>query len=103
MRPENTHVFYVYVVQVQNREQFRNQLEQQGIATGIHYPVPVHLQPACAHYEYQRGMLPVTEAVADHIVSLPMYPELTDEQIQMVVNAVKKAAFHELLPGNAAI
>ena len=45
-------------------------------------------------------MLPITEAVADHIVSLPMYPELTDEQIQVVVNAVKKAAVHELLPGN---
>jgi dTDP-4-amino-4,6-dideoxygalactose transaminase len=101
IRSENTHVFYVYVVQVQNREQFRNQLEQEGISTGIHYPIPIHLQPACAHYGYKRGMLPITEAVADHIVSLPMYPELTDEQIQMVVNTVKKAAVQELLPGNA--
>lgn len=101
VRPENTHVFYVYAVQVQNREQFRNQLEQEGIATGIHYPIPVHLQPACAHYGYQRGMLPVTEALAEHIVSLPMYPELTDEQIQIVVNTVKKYAVHAVLPGIA--
>jgi dTDP-4-amino-4,6-dideoxygalactose transaminase len=101
IRPENTHVFYIYVVQVQNRQQFRKQLEQAGIATGIHYPIPIHLQPACAHYGYQGGMLPVTEAVAEHIVSLPMYPELTDEQIQMVVNIVKKSMVHELLPGTA--
>ena len=101
IRPENTHVFYVYVVQVENRQQFRIQLEQEGIATGIHYPVPVHLQPACAHYGYQRGMLPVTEAVADHIVSLPMYPELTGEQIQMVVNAVKRYKVDALLSGAA--
>ncbi len=82
VRAGNTHVFYVYVVQVQEREQFRQALGQAGIATGVHYPIPVHLQPACAHFGYSRGMLPVTEAVAERIVSLPMYPELTAEQIQ---------------------
>ena len=85
-----THVYYVYVVQVEERDCFREKLEQEGIATGIHYPTPIHLQQACAHYGYVRGMLPVTEAVSEHIVSLPMYPELTTEQLQMVVNAVKK-------------
>lgn len=85
------HVFYVYVVQVQEREQFRQALVQAGIATGIHYPIPVHLQPACAHYGYRRGSLPVTEAAAERIVSLPMYPELTAEQIQTVVDAVKSS------------
>ena len=92
VRPYNTHVYYVYVVQVQNREYFRQALEHQGIATAVHYPIPIHLQPACAHYGYKRGMLPVTEAVAERLVSLPMYPELTAEPIQAVVNAVKKSA-----------
>ena len=92
VQPYNTHVYYVYVVQVQNREYFRQALEHQGIATAVHYPIPIHLQPACAHYGYKRGMLPVTEAVAERLVSLPMYPELTAEQIQAVVNAVKKSA-----------
>ena len=92
VRPYNTHVYYVYVVQVQNREYFRQALEHQGIATAVHYPIPIHLQPACARYDYKRGMLPVTEAVAKRLVSLPMYPELTAEQIQAVVNAVKKSA-----------
>jgi dTDP-4-amino-4,6-dideoxygalactose transaminase len=84
-----SHVYYVYVVQVQERDTFRKALEQEGIATAIHYPTPIHLQPACSHYGYVRGTLPVTEAVTAHIVSLPMYPELTTEQMQRVVNAVK--------------
>ncbi len=90
-RPWAGHVYYAYVVQVQERELFRETLTQEGIATGIHYPIPVHLQPACAGYGYVRGSLPVTETVAERIVSLPMYPELTMEQIKMVVNAVKKS------------
>jgi dTDP-4-amino-4,6-dideoxygalactose transaminase len=84
-----THVYYVYVVQVQERDAFRKALEQEGIATGIHYPTPIHLQPACSQYGYVPGTLPVTEAVTSRIVSLPMYAELTTEQTQKVVNAVK--------------
>jgi len=84
-----THVYYVYVVQVQERDKFCTSLEQEGIATGIHYRTPIHLQPACSRYGYVRGMLPVTEAVASRIVSLPMYAELTIEQTQKVVKAVK--------------
>src|SRR5712692_2342610 len=84
-----THVYYVYVVQVQERDAFRKALEQEGIATGIHYPTPIHLQPSCSHYGYVRGMLPVTEAVTSRIVSLPMHAELTTEQTQKVVNAIK--------------
>src|SRR5947208_507064 len=95
VRPWGAHVYYVYVVQVREREHFRKELEQEGVATGIHYPIPVHLQQACAHYGYKRGMLPVTEAVSERIVSLPMYPELTTEQIQAVVGAVKKAMASE--------
>ena len=86
-----THVYYVYVVQVRERDQFRKALEQAGIATGIHYPTPIHLQPACSHYGYVRGMLPVTEAMTERIVSLPMYPELTIQQKQRVVNAIKRS------------
>jgi dTDP-4-amino-4,6-dideoxygalactose transaminase len=89
--PGSTHVYYVYVVQVQDRSSFRQKMEQEGISTGVHYPTPIHLQPACIQYGYSRGTLPVTEMAAEHIVSLPMYPELTSEQIQKVVNAVKES------------
>src|SRR2546421_6579003 len=56
VRPCATHVYYVYVIQVQERDQFRTSLEQEGIATGIHYPIPIHLQPACSRYGYVRGI-----------------------------------------------
>lgn len=90
-RSWGTHVYYVYVIQVRERDHFRKVLEQEGIATGIHYPIPIHLQPACTHYGYARGALPVTEAATERIVSLPMYAELTTEQMQIVVNAVKRS------------
>jgi len=96
IRPWASHVFYVYVVQTQNRNLLRKRLKQEGIATAIHYPVPVHLQPACVQYGYTSGALPVTEAVTERIVSLPMYAELTAEQIQKVVNAIKSV---EVNPG----
>lgn len=91
VRPWATHVYYTYVVQVGGRDHFRKMLEQEGVATGIHYPTPIHLQPACAQYHYVRGMLPVTEAVTERIVSLPMYAELTTEEMLVVVNAVKRS------------
>jgi len=92
VRPSSTHVYYAYVVQVQERERFRQALEKEGIATGVHYPIPLHLQSACRQYGYAPGMLPVTEAAASRIVSLPMYPELTPEQLAKVVDSVKKCS-----------
>jgi dTDP-4-amino-4,6-dideoxygalactose transaminase len=89
-RAWGTHVYCYYVVQVPARDQFREALAREGIETNVHYPIPVHLQPACTQYGYRRGMLPVTEAAAERIVSLPMYPELTGEQIELVCEAVRK-------------
>ncbi len=91
-RPWGEHVYCYYVVQVPERDQFRQALEAEGIGTTIHYPTPIHLQPACAKYGFKQGMLPVTEALASRIVSLPMYPELSGEQMQLVIDAVKKHA-----------
>ena len=90
VRPWGTHVCCYYVIQVPERNAFRESLKREGISTNIHYPTPIHVQPACAKYGFERGMLPVTEFAAERIVSLPMYPELTSEQIQQVINAVKK-------------
>lgn len=87
-----SHVFYVYVVQVENRADVRRIMEEEGIGTGIHYPVPAHLQPACRSYGYTRGMLPVTEALVERILSLPMYPELTYAHIETIANAIRKSA-----------
>lgn len=85
-----THVYCYYVIQVPERERFQQALLADGIGTNIHYPTPIHLQPACAAYGYRLGSLPVTERLATRIISLPMYPELTCEQLQLVVSSVKK-------------
>jgi dTDP-4-amino-4,6-dideoxygalactose transaminase len=89
-QPWATPTYYVYVIEVQERAAFCHALEQDGVGCGIHYPLPLHLQPACAAYGYQRGAFPVTERAAGRIVSLPMYPELTPAQLEQVVTAVKK-------------
>ncbi len=90
-QPWAGHVFYVYVVRVADRDRVRHELEAQGVLTGVHYPIPCHLQPACADLGYARGDFPVTEAYADQILSLPLYPELTAEQIETVIDSVKHA------------
>jgi dTDP-4-amino-4,6-dideoxygalactose transaminase len=84
-----THVYYVYVVEVENRDVVQAALQREDIATGVHYPVPLHLQPACAQYGYREGAFPVTEAATRRILSLPMYAELTTEQIERVASAIR--------------
>lgn len=89
VRSWGTHVYCYYVIQVPERDQFRAVLEQEGIGSTIHYPTPIHLQPACQQYGYRSVDLPITETLASRIVSLPMYPELTEEQLHLVVTTVK--------------
>ncbi len=90
VQPWGTHVYCYYVIQVRERDQFQKALAQEGVGATIHYPIPIHLQSACAAYGYKPGQLPVTEALAQRIISLPMYPELTEEQLQFVIDTVKK-------------
>jgi dTDP-4-amino-4,6-dideoxygalactose transaminase len=78
-------IYHLYVVRVANRDELMKQLGALGIGTGIHYPVPLHIQDAYKGLGYQEGDLPVTERVAKEIVSLPMFPQLTAEQQERVV------------------
>jgi dTDP-4-amino-4,6-dideoxygalactose transaminase len=82
------HVWHLYVVRVPGRDAVRERLAAEGIETGIHYPVPVHLQPACADLDYLPGSFPVTEAAAAEIVSLPMYPELPEDAPRRVADVL---------------
>ena len=81
-------VWHLFVVRTRRRDDLRDYLTTLGITTGIHYPIPVHLQPAYSELRYQRGDFPVTEHAADEIVSLPMYAELTGEAIACVAAAI---------------
>jgi dTDP-4-amino-4,6-dideoxygalactose transaminase len=82
-------VYHLYVIQVEQRSALQSYLKEQRIATGIHYPIPLHLQPAYAYLGLPEGSFPVTEKLAHRIVSLPMYPELTEEQIRFVTEQIK--------------
>jgi dTDP-4-amino-4,6-dideoxygalactose transaminase len=85
------HVFYAYAIRVPGgkRDALRAYLGERGIGTQIHYPVPIHLQEAAQFLGYRKGDLPVTEKAADEVLSLPMYPELTDPMVERVSTEVR--------------
>ncbi len=85
------HVYHIYATQVADRDAVAARLKAEGIATGVHYPIPLHQQPAFASGPKEQAALPVCEQVAGRLLSLPMYPELTDEQIGRVCEALEKA------------
>jgi len=85
-------VYHLYVVRVQDREGLQAALAGAGIGTGIHYPIPLHLQKAYQHLGYKPGDFPVTEQVALQILSLPMFPQLRPEQLAEVASRVKEFA-----------
>jgi dTDP-4-amino-4,6-dideoxygalactose transaminase len=85
-------VYHLYVVRVQDREAFQAHLSEAGIGSGIHYPIPLHLQKAYQHLNYKQGDFPVTERVTAEIVSLPMFPQLQPEQLNEVAKKVKEFA-----------
>lgn len=82
--PYARHVYHLYVVQAPDRDALRAQLLAAGIETGLHYPIPLHLQEAYSRLGYRAGSFPVAEAASQRILSLPMHPELTNEQIEYV-------------------
>ncbi len=87
--PRALHVYHLYVIQTPHRDELQKFLASCEVATGLHYPVPLHLQPAYASLGYSQGDFPVTEQVASQGLSLPMFPELSGEQVEHVVSSVK--------------
>ena len=85
-------VYHLYVIRVANRDGLQTHLRSQDIDAGIHYPVPIHLQPAYSDLGYRRGSFPVAERCADQILSLPMYPELPESHCERVAQAVVRWA-----------
>ena len=87
--PQNRSVDHLYVIQAPRRDELQAWLKERGIGTGIHYPVPVHLQQAMQFLGYKAGDLPVSERVVKEVISLPMYAELTDEAIRTVASSIQ--------------
>jgi len=90
-KQDRTHVFQTYAVLVPNRDKVMDSMKAKGIGVLIHYPIGLHLQPAYAELGYKKGDFPVSEKVADNVMSLPMFPHMTREQIEVVVEALKSS------------
>jgi dTDP-4-amino-4,6-dideoxygalactose transaminase len=90
--PNGVPVHHLYVIRVPNRDAFMEELLQRGVATAIHYPIPVHLQGAYAYLGLGSGSFPVSERCAKEFVSLPMYPELSPAQVDAVIDAVMEVS-----------
>jgi dTDP-4-amino-4,6-dideoxygalactose transaminase len=89
--PDRFHTYHLYVIRVSQRDRFQKFLAEKGIATIIHYPIPVHLQESYSECRIQGKYLPLTEQLASEIVSLPLYPELTDQEVDYVIKTVVQA------------
>lgn len=88
--PYANHVYHLFVVQTKDRDKLQKFLNENEISTGLHYPIPLHLQKCFEHLGYKRGDFPQTEKLADECLSLPMFPDLTDEQINFVCDKIKE-------------
>lgn len=84
----NLHIFYVYVITVDNRADFRNYMKERGVETGVYFPVPLHLQKVFAYLGYKKGDMPNAEYLAEHGVAIPMFPELTESEIDTIIESV---------------
>ncbi len=84
----NSHTYHQYTLQVEDRSGLQKFLTENGIATGIHYPIPLHLQPAFSNLGYKEGDFPNSEKIASKVISLPMYPELTEQLQDFVVEEI---------------
>ena len=87
--PASQPVWHLYVITTSCRDALRSYLEQQGIETSIHYPKCPHLQPAYSHLGYHTGAFPISERLQDEVVSLPIYPQMTDEQVEIVIESIR--------------
>jgi dTDP-4-amino-4,6-dideoxygalactose transaminase len=87
--PYSHHVYHIYAVRLPERDLLQQRLNEQQIQTGIHYPIPVHLQPAYADLGYKAGDFPHSELAAQEVLSLPMFAELSPVQIETVSAAVR--------------
>lgn len=88
--PGLKHVWHLYVIRTDRRDALQEHLKKSGVSTGIHYPIPIHLQPAFSDLDYKKGDLPVTEKISDEILSLPMYPGLEQGQIEYVAQKINE-------------
>ncbi|EES51005.1 DegT/DnrJ/EryC1/StrS family aminotransferase [Clostridium botulinum] len=90
VREENESVYHQYVLQTEDREKMLNKLKDKGVAAGVYYPVPLHLQKVYKDFGYKEGDMPVAEYLSHRTFAIPVYPELTEEQIRYIIDSIKE-------------
>lgn len=96
--PDRTTNYHLFVIRTKHRSELRRYLHNHGIETGLHYPVPLHVQPALTHLGYPKGTFPVSEKAAKEVLSLPMFPELTANSIRRVARSIRTFFKKRYLP-----
>lgn len=99
---DSTHVFHLYVIRTKVREKLAKFLGKEGITTGLHYPIPIHLQKAYKDLDYKKGDFPVSEKLAEEILTLPIYPELKDLEVEYIAKKIKQF-FNQTNPLNPVL
>ncbi len=84
----NMHIYHQYTIRTEKRDELRQHLADKGVATAIHYPIPLHMQPVFQKLGYREGMFPVAEKAAKEVLSLPVFPEMTDSEINYVIESI---------------
>ena len=87
---ENETVYHMYIIQSEDREAMLNKLKEKGVATGVYYPVPLHLQKVYKDLGYKEGDMPVSEYLSHRTFAIPVYPELTEEEVDYIINSIKE-------------
>ncbi len=90
IEPDYKHVFYVYTIRAKKRDKLQEFLLENNIASQIYYPIPLHLQPAYKYLKYKKGDFPVTEKIADEILSIPVHEMLTDKEVEYIAEKIKE-------------
>ncbi|NOZ64830.1 MAG: DegT/DnrJ/EryC1/StrS family aminotransferase [Caldiserica bacterium] len=83
-------VYHLYVIRTSERDELKNFLQEKGVGTGLHYPLPLHLQDSLRYLGYQEGAFPVSERTAREIISLPLYPEMEEVEVKYVIDSIKE-------------
>lgn len=89
IQEENESVYHMYILQSENREAILEKLKEKGVATGVYYPVPLHLQKVYKNLGYKEGDMPVAEYLSHRTFAIPVYPELNDEQVNYIIDSIK--------------
>jgi len=95
-RKDVYHVFHIYVLRVKHRDQLLKYLTNNGIEVKIHYPIPMHLQPAAEYLGYKKGDFPVAESHGNQVITLPAHPYLTEEEIAYTISKVREFYVNKL-------